>query len=50
MTNIIVVVIIFVMLNVIPHRAETLVSLVFTAKADITQMPKVSQQYPFLDT
>ena len=39
-----------IMFNVISHRAEILVSLVFPARADINQMSKISQQYPFLGT
>ena len=39
-----------IMFNVISHRAEILVSLVFAARADINQMSKISQQYPFLGT
>ena len=38
------------MFNFISHRAEILVSLFFAVRADINQMPKVSQQYPFLST
>ena len=38
------------MFNVISHRAEILLSLVFAVRADINQMSKVSQQYPFLGT
>ena len=39
-----------IMFNVISHRAEILVSLVFAVTADINQMSKVSQQYLFLGT
>ena len=39
-----------VMFNVISHRTEILVSLVFAGRADIDQMSKVSQQYRFLGT
>ena len=38
------------MFNVISNRAEILLSLVFAVRADINQMSKVSQQYPFLGT
>ena len=38
------------MFNVISRRAEILVSLLFTVRADINQMSEVSQQYPFLGT
>ena len=37
-------------IQIIIHRAEMLVSLIFDVRADINQMPKVSQQYPFLGT
>ena len=47
---IIIIIIIIIMLNIISHGAEILVSLVFTVKADINQMSKVSQQYSFLGT
>lgn len=38
------------MINDISQRAEILVFLVFAVTADIKQMSKVSQQYPFLGT
>ena len=38
------------MFNVISHRAEILLSLVFAVRADINQMSKVWHQYPFLGT
>ena len=43
----IVIVIIIIIFNIISHRAEILVSLVFAVRADINQMSKVSQQFPF---
>ena len=42
--------IIIIMFNIIPQRAENLVSLVFAMTAGINQMSKVSVQYPFLGT
>ena len=47
---IIIIIIVIIMFNVISDRAEILVSLVFAMRADINQMSKVSQQYPFLGT
>ena len=41
---------IIIMFNVISYRTEILVSMVFAVRADINQMSKISQQYPFLDT
>ena len=38
------------MFNVISHKAEILLSLVFTVRTDINQMSKAPQQYPFLGT
>ena len=48
--NIVIIIIITIMFNIISHRAEILVSLVFAVTVDINQMSKVSQQYPFLGT
>ena len=45
-----IIIIIIIMFNVISHRAEILVSLVFAVRADFNQMSKVSQQYPLLGT
>ena len=39
---------VIIMFNVISHRTEILVSLVFAVRADINH--KVSQQYPVLGT
>ena len=39
-----------IMFNIISHRAEILVSLVFAVRADINQMLQVSQHNPFLGT
>ena len=41
---------IIIKFNVISHRAEILVPLLFAVRADINQMSKVLQQYSFLGT
>ena len=41
-------IVIYIMFNIISHRAEILV--IFAVRADINQMSKVSQQHPFLGT